>query len=94
MDRFEKLLKNAGFENADIIEEWHELFLTQQLFWTVQAQTIYRIFNSEKCKIEFKNMLLVAELAFCLPVSTEKLKRSFSILKRIKRDTRAALGVN
>ena len=39
-------------------------------------------------------MLLVAELAFCLPVSTEKLKRSFSILKRIKRDTRAALGVN
>ena len=32
------------------------------------------------------------ELAFCLPVSTAKLERSFSMLKCIKRDTRAGLG--
>ena len=43
---------------------------------------------------EFKNILLVAELAFCLPVSTSKLEKSFSMLKHIKRDTLAALGVN
>ena len=57
-------------------------------------RTWHRIFNSEKCKIEFKKILLVADLAFCLPVSTAKLERSFSMLKRIKRDTRATLGVN
>ena len=57
-------------------------------------RTWHRIFNSEKCKIEFKNVLLVDESAFCLPVSTAKLERSFSMLKRIKRDTRAPLGVN
>ena len=52
------------------------------------------IFNSGKCKSEFKNILLVAESAFCLPVSTAKLEKSFLMLKRIKRDIRAALGVN
>ena len=57
-------------------------------------RTWHRIFNSGKCKIEFKNILLIADLAFCLPVSIAKLERSFSTLKRIKRDTRAALGVN
>ena len=61
---------------------------------TNYLQTWHYIFNSEKCKIEFKNILLVAELAFCLPVSTAKLGRSFSMHKHIKRDTRAALGVN
>ena len=25
IDRFEKPLKNAGFESADVIEEWHDL---------------------------------------------------------------------
>ena len=57
-------------------------------------QTWHRIFSSEKCKIEFKNIILVTDLAFCLPVSTAKLERSFSMLKRIKRDARATLGVN
>ena len=57
-------------------------------------QTWHRIFNSRKCKIEFKNILLIAELVFCLPVITAKLERSFSMLKHIKGDTLAALGVN
>ena len=61
---------------------------------TNYLQTWHPTFNSEKCKIEFKNILLVTELAFCLPVSTAKLERSFSMLKHIKSDTRAALGVN
>ena len=57
-------------------------------------RTWHRIFNSEKCKIEFKNILLVAKSAFCLPVSAAKLERSFPMLKRTQRDTRALLGVN
>ena len=56
--------------------------------------TWHRICNFEKYKIKFKIILLVAELALCLPVSIAKLERSFSILKRIERDTRAARGVN
>ena len=37
---------------------------------------------------------MVAELAFYLPLSKAKLERLFSMLKHIKRDTRAALGAN
>ena len=98
IDRFEKPLQNSGFETADVIEEWHDLISCAIAFLdcssTNYLRTWHCIFNSEKCKIEFKNILLVAELAFCLPVSTAKLERSFSMFKHIKRDTRAALGVN
>ena len=94
----EEPLKNAGFETEDVIEEWHDLISYAIAFLNCSStnylRTWHRIFNSEKCKIEFKNILLVAESAFCLPVSTAKLERSFSMLKRVKRDTRAALGVN
>ena len=95
---FEKPLKNAGFETADVIEEWHDLFSYAITFLNCSSTNYLRtsdcIFNSEKCKIEFRNILLVAESAFCLPVSTAKLERSFLMLKCIKRDTRTALGVN
>ena len=98
IDRFEKPLQNSGFETADVIEEWHDLISCAIAFLdcssTNYLRTWHCIFNSEKCKIEFKNILLVAELAFCLPVSTAKLERSFSMFKHIKRDTRAALGLN
>ena len=98
IDRFEKPLKNAGFETADVIEEWHDLISYAIAFLNCSSTNYLRtwhcIFNSEKCKIEFKNVVLVAELTFCLPVRTAKLERSFSMLKHIKRDTRAALGVN
>ena len=94
---FEKPLKNAGFQTADVIEEWHDLISYVIAFLNCSSknylQTWHHIFNSEKCKIEFKNILSVAVLAFCLPVSAAKLERSFLMLKRIKRDTRAALGV-
>ena len=95
-NRFEKPLKNAGFETADVIEEWHDLISYAIAFLNCSStnylRTWHRIFNSEKRKIEFKNILLVAELAFCLPVNTAKLERSFSMLKRIKRDTRSAIN--
>ena len=96
-DRFEKPLKNAGFETADVIEEWHLISYATAFLncsSTNYLQTWHRIFNSKKYKIKFKNTLLVAELAFCLPVSTAKLERSFSLLKCIKRDTYAVLCVN
>ena len=97
INRFEKPLKNAEFETADVIEEWHDLISYAIAFLNRSSTNYLRtsdcIFNSEKCKIEFKNILLVAELAFCLSVSTAKPERSFLMLKRIKRDICAVLGV-
>ena len=98
IDRFEKPLKNARFETADVTEEWPDLISYAIAFLNCSStnylQTWHCIFTSKKCKIEFKKILLEAELAFCLPVSTAKLERSFSMLKCIKRDTYAALGTN
>ena len=98
IDRFEKPLKNAGFETTYVIEEWCGLISYTITFWNCLSanylKTWHHTFNSEKCKIKLKNILLVAELAFCLPVSTAKLERSFSMLKLVKRGTRAALVVN
>ena len=72
----EEPLKNAGFETEDVIEEWHDLISYAIAFLNCSStnylRTWHRIFNSEKCKIEFKNILLVAESAFCSPVSTAK----------------------
>ena len=77
IDQSEKHLKNAGFETADVIEEWHDFISYAAAFLSCSStnylRTWHHIFNSKKCKIEFKNILLVAELAFCLPVSTAKL---------------------
>ena len=81
---FEKPLKNAGFETADVIEEWHDLISCAITFLNCSSThyllTWHRIFNSEKCKTEFKNTLLVAELAFCLPVSRAKPEGHFQCL--------------
>ena len=96
--RFEKPLKNAGFETAAVIEEWHDLISYTIAFLNCSStnylQTWHHIFNSKKCKIKFKNIILVAELAFSLPVSRSKLERSFPMLKCIKRGTCAVQGVS
>ena len=84
INRFKKPLKNAGFETADVIEEWHDLSSYKIAFLNCSStnylRTWHHIFNSEKCKVEFKNVLLVTELAFCLPFSRVKPERSFSML--------------
>ena len=99
IDRFENPLKNARFETADVIEEWHGVISYAITFLNCSSTnyllTWYPIFSSKNaCKFKSKSIFLVAELAFCLPVSTEKLERSFSIINRMKRDTRYAEGVN
>ena len=51
----------------------------------------YKIFNSSR-RNEWKFILLLVELLFCLPISNAKVERLFSFMKRIKRDSRASLG--
>ena len=77
----EEPLKNAGFETEDVIEEWHDLISYAIAFLNCSSTNYLRTWHRILS-------------AFCLPVSTAKLERSFSMLKRVKRDTRAALGVN
>ena len=64
IDRFEKPLKNAGFETADVIEEWHDLISYAIAFLNCSSTNYLRtwhcIFTSEKCKIEFKNILYMS----------------------------------
>ena len=62
IDRFEKPLKNSGFETADVIEEWHDLIFCAIAFLNCSSTNYLRtwhcIFNSEKCKIEVTNYSL------------------------------------
>ena len=51
-----------------------------------------RIYTSTRAKKDFKNILLIVEIAFAFPVSAAKCERSFSTMKRIKTDSRASLG--
>ena len=45
-------------------------------------------------KNQLQKYSLRSELAVCLPLSKVKLERLFLMLKHIKRDTQATLGVN
>ena len=88
IERFKKPLKNTGFEIAYIVEEWNDLIsyaiALLNCSSTKNLGTWHLIFNSKKCKIEFKNIILVVLL---LPVSTAKLERLFLMLKHLKGDT-------
>ena len=97
-DRFETPLDKAGLScsSTDILQEWHDLveYIIKFLRPTTTnyMKTWKKIFNSPKSEANWKNILLIIKAAFCLPVTTVKVERSFSMLKRIKRDTRASLN--
>lgn len=97
-DNFREPLQNAGMDVtlAEFTEEWHDLVDYTKSYLspsnTPYKKTWARIFNSTRCKNDYKNVLLLVEVLFCLPVSASICERSFSLLKRTKRDTRASLG--
>ena len=80
------------------LDEWHDLllyvleYLSPSNNWYLK--TWRRIFNCSRASCDFKNILLVIEIAFCMPVSAAVCERSFSLLKRIKTDTRSNLGAD
>ena len=98
LEHFKVPLEKAGLSVSavDIFEEWYNLLEYAIKYLapssTPYLQTWHQVFNSSKCSEEYWNVLLVAELIFCLPVCTAKLERSFSLLKRIKTDGRASLN--
>ena len=95
--KFQHPLTKAGVDCSllDLINEWHDLieYALEYLFAqsTHYLKTWCKIFNSPLAEERFKNILLVVKLAFCMPVSTAKVERLFSRLKRVKEGTRTLL---
>ena len=90
---FETPLKNSGFDGkvADVLQQWHDLVCYTTKFLNPQ-KTYYRvvwhsIFESSQ-RSHWKLILLIVKLLFTLPVSNAKVERLFSLMNRVKRDTR------
>ena len=91
--QFEIPLRNAGLSCMlnELIKEWQPLldYATSYLNPTGQSYSRiwYKIFNSECC-----NILQLAELLFCLPISNAVVERLFSVMKQIKTRWRSSMG--
>ena len=80
---------------AEIINQWHELLDYAAEFISLQS-TPYRVtwrklFAPPRCT-EWKDILVVIELLFMIPICNAKLERMFSKLKYVKTDFRACLS--
>ena len=94
---FETPLLSAGMTSstADLINQWHELLQYAHEYLSVST-TPYRIcwrhiFTSPRSSA-WKDVLLLVELLFTVPISNAKLERMFSKLKQVKTLHRAALS--
>jgi hypothetical protein len=79
----------------DILEEWHDM-LTYTMNFLKPQNTSYKktwklLFNCSY-SYKWKNILLLIELLFSVPVCNAKLERLFSHLRRVKNDFRCSLG--
>lgn len=95
-DFYKTPLKHAGFTGSvsDVLDAWHSL-VNYTVKYLVPHNTGYRklwhqIFSSSM-KNEWVPVLLLVELLFTLPVSNAKVERLFSIMNRVKTDTRNSL---
>ncbi|XP_065667866.1 zinc finger protein 862-like [Hydra vulgaris] len=102
-DNIEKLydfynmpLRNAGFTGSvnNMLDAWHNLvdYTVKYLApdKTEYRKVWYQIFSSSMKK-DWSPVLLLVELLFVLPVSNGKVERLFSLMNRIKTDTRNRL---
>ena len=93
-------LRNAGMSDnineVEILSEWHDLISYSVKYLSPShndnKKTMKRLFSSAKCKKDFKNILLLIECVYTLPVSSAKCERTFSLMRRIKTNTRSSLG--
>ena len=100
LEQFSKPLRDAGMKGSDteVKEEWHGLLHYALKYLTPSSATYLktwkRIFSSPRCQEEFPNILLLVELVFCFPVSTAKVERLFSHMKRVVSSKRSSLGTD
>ena len=96
--RFSTPLRNAGviLTEEEILEEWHNMVEYAQTYLspgkTNYLKTWRRIFDSSRAKTDFKNVLLLVEICFVMPLSNAQLERLFSRMKRIKSKKRCSLS--
>lgn len=96
-EHFKVPLSNAGMDGSvhDLLEQWHCLLAYTKRYLN-PSRTPYlrvwkRIFDSDR-RNDWHMVLLLVELLFSIPISNAKVERLFSLMNRVKIDSRAALG--
>ena len=78
-----------------VLEQWHSLLFYTKRYLNPSATPYLRVwrrlFDSARNN-EWNLILLLVELLFCIPISNAKVERLFSLMKRVKMDSRASLG--
>ena len=96
---FREPLLKAGLSCglSTLLEQWHSLIDHTKRYLnptgTHYLRVWHRIFNSPR-SVDWNMVLLIAELIFSIPISNAKVERLFSLMKRVKTDSRASLGEN
>ena len=98
-DQFHEPLLNAGLDVSlgSLLEQWHDLVAYTKGYLdpskTPYLQVWNRIFSSSR-RDRWNLVLLLVELLFSIPISNAKVERMFSLMNRVKTDSRASLGEN
>lgn len=94
--RYRIPLERACFSGTvgELLDQWHNI-LEYALAYLSPERVDYRVvwhqlFNCSRSK-EWSAILILIELLFVLPVSNAKVEAFFSLMKRVKTDTRASL---
>ena len=96
-DLYNIALRRAGYDGTinDLLEQWHDI-TEYAVTYLSPAKVHYKVIWNQlfTCSraAEWKLILLLVELLFCLPVSNAKVERFFSFMNRVKTDTRSSLG--
>ena len=94
--KFRTSLVNAGCteSESELVNEWQHLieYTTDYLTPSSYLKTWRRIFDSDRAQTDFKNILILIELCFVIPVSNGKIERAFSRMKRLKSKKRGLLS--
>ena len=85
----------SQFSTEDLLEEWHEMLEYAVTYLDLDgvpySKIWYKLFNPSRKK-HWENILILAELPFCFPVSNAAIAISFSPMKRFKSPKRCSLS--
>ena len=88
--RFSTPMQKAGVEltESEILDEWHDMVQKSRIIWKLGEE----FFDCSRAQTDFKNILLLIEICFVMPLSNAELERLFSRMKRVKSKTRCHLS--
>lgn len=94
---FQEPLSNAGLDGSlsDLLEQWHSVIEYTTRYLSPSTTPYLRVDGyliQVGAKVRACMVLLLAELLFSIPISNAKVERLFSLMNRIKTDSRATLG--